>query len=98
MGYIRDTAKQTAAVLPGQNFDFVLLSTHCVDGIDCYLPESKWDRDKVTAYKRYLETVYDSVMDDNLTEYYDKPYRIYSKMQPLYIYISLNHLFYSMHF
>lgn len=22
-------------------------------------------------YKRYLETVYDSIMDDNLTEYYD---------------------------
>lgn len=52
-------------------FDYVLLSTHCVDGIDCYLPESKRDRDKVTSYKRYLETVYESVIDDNLTEYYD---------------------------
>ena len=69
--YIRDTAEQTAEILSGQNFDFVLLSTHCVDGIDCYLPESKRDRDKGTAYKRYLETVFDSVMDDNLTEYYD---------------------------
>jgi len=71
VGYIPDTAKQTAAVLSGQTFDFVLLSAHCVDGIDCYLPESKRDRDKVTAYERYLETVYDSVMDDNLTECYD---------------------------
>ncbi|MBP3611066.1 MAG: histidinol-phosphatase HisJ family protein [Lachnospiraceae bacterium] len=71
VGYIRDTAEQTAEILSGQKFDFVLLSTHCVDGMDCYLPESKRDRDKITAYKRYLETVYDSVMDDNLTEYYD---------------------------
>ena len=61
VGCIRDTAKQTAAVLSRQNFDFILLSTHCVDGIDCYLPELKRDRDKVTAYKRYLEMVYDSV-------------------------------------
>lgn len=71
VGYIRDTAKQTAKVLSGQMFDYVLLSTHCVDGIDCYVPESKRNRDKFTAYKRYLETVYDSVTDDNLTKYYD---------------------------
>ena len=71
VGYIRDTAKQTAEVLAEQNFDYVLLSTHCVDGIDCYVPESKRDRDKITAYKRYLETLYDSVMDDNLIEHYD---------------------------
>lgn len=71
VGYIPDTAEQTAEVLSEQNFDFVLLSTHCVDGLDCGLPESKRGRDKITAYKRYLETVYDSVTDDRLTEYYD---------------------------
>lgn len=71
VGYISDTAKQTAEVLDGQKFDFVLLSTHCADGLDCGLPESKRGRDKITAYKRYLETVYDSVVDDRLTEYYD---------------------------
>jgi len=71
VGYISDTAKQTAEVLSKQNFDYVLLSTHCVDGLDCYLPESKRNRDKMTAYRRYLETVYDSVLDDTLTEYYD---------------------------
>lgn len=71
VGYISDTAQQTAKILSEHNFDFVLLSTHCVDGIDCYLPESKRNRDKITAYKSYLETVYDSVTDDTLTEYYD---------------------------
>ncbi len=70
-GYIPDTAKQTAEVLSEQNFDFVLLSTHCVDGLDCALPESKRGQDKITAYKRYLETVYDSVTDDRLTECFD---------------------------
>lgn len=71
VGYIPETAKRTAEVLAKQDFDYILLSTHCVDGIDCYLPESKRDRDKITAYRRYLETVYDSVTDDNLSEYYD---------------------------
>lgn len=71
VGYISETAKQTAEVLAKQNFDFVLLSTHCVDGLDCGLPESKRGRDKLTAYQRYLETVYASVVDDRLTEYYD---------------------------
>lgn len=71
VGYIPETAEQTAEVLSGQNFDYVLLSTHCVDGLDCGLPESKRGQDKRTAYRRYLETVYDSVTDDRLTEYYD---------------------------
>ena len=71
VGYILDTTKQTAEVLANQSFDYVLLSTHCVDGIDCYLPESKRGRDKMTAYKRYLETLYESVVDRNLLEYYD---------------------------
>lgn len=71
VGYISETAKQTAEVLSGQSFDFVLLSTHCVDGLDCYVPESQRGRDKMTAYGRYLETVYDSVVDDALTEHYD---------------------------
>lgn len=71
VGYISDTAKQTAEVLSEQNFDFVLLSTHCVDGLDCGLPESKRGRDKLTAYQRYLESVYASVTDDRLLGYYD---------------------------
>ena len=70
-GYIPETAKQTAKVLKEQRFDYVLLSTHCVDGMDCGVPESKRGQDKITAYQRYLETVYESVTDDRLTEYYD---------------------------
>lgn len=70
-GYISDTAKQTAEVLAEQKFDFVLLSTHCADGLDCGLPESKRGRDKITAYKSYLETVFDSVTDERLAEHYD---------------------------
>ena len=71
VGYISDTVEQTTEVLAKQNFDYVLLSTHCVDGLDCGLPESKRGQDKITAYKRYLETVYESVADDRITEYYD---------------------------
>ena len=71
VGYIPETAERTAKVLTNQNFDYVLLSTHCVDGLDCGVPESKRGQDKLTAYKRYLETVYASVTDDRLTAYYD---------------------------
>ena len=71
VGYIPDTAEQTAEVLSGQSFDYVLLSTHCVNGMDCGVPESKRGQDKLTAYQRYLETVYESVTDDRLTAYYD---------------------------
>lgn len=71
VGYIPDTAKKTAEVLTNQKFDYVLLSTHCVNGLDCGLPESKRGQDKRTAYQKYLETVYESVTDDRLTEYYD---------------------------
>lgn len=70
-GYIRDTAEMTARVLATQDLDYVLLSTHCVDGMDCYLPEAKRGRDKETAYKRYLETVYESVTDSCLQDAYD---------------------------
>lgn len=70
-GYIPSTATQTAQVLSKQKLDYVILSTHCVDGIDCYLPEFKRDMDKATAYKRYLETLYESVADSALTDYYD---------------------------
>ena len=70
-GYIAETAEETANVLANNDFDYVLLSTHCVDGLDCGLPESKRGQDKITFYKRYLETVYDSVTDDRLTPYYD---------------------------
>ena len=71
VGYIPETAEQTANVLSRQSFDYVLLSTHCVAGMDCGVPESKRGQDKITAYQRYLETVYESVTDDRLTEYYD---------------------------
>lgn len=70
-GYIAETAEETAKVLANNDFDYVLLSTHCVDGLDCGLPESKRGQDKITFYKRYLETVYESVTDDRLTAYYD---------------------------
>ncbi len=71
VGYISDTAIQTAEILKPQEFDYVILSVHCVDGFDCGLPEFKLGREKDMAYKRYLETIYDSVTDDRLTEYYD---------------------------
>lgn len=70
-GYLPHTATQTVQVLSEQKLDYVILSTHCVDGIDCYLPEFKRDMDKATAYRRYLETLYESVADAALTDYYD---------------------------
>ena len=70
-GYINATAKATAEILSKYPFDYVLLSTHCVDGMDCYVPESKRGRDKEIAYKRYLETVYESVSDSALKDSYD---------------------------
>lgn len=70
-GYIPATAKQTAQIISQQKFDYVLLSTHCVDGLDCYLPESKRGRDKTTAYTRYLETLYESIADNTLSDSYD---------------------------
>ena len=71
VGYIKETAEQTAKVLADRELDYVLLSTHCVDGMDCYMPEAKRGRDKETAYKRYLETVYESVTDTHLQDAYD---------------------------
>ncbi len=70
-GYLPSTAKETADILASQPLDYVILSTHCVDGIDCYLPEFKRNMDQATAYKRYLETLYESVADNTLTDYYD---------------------------
>lgn len=70
-GYLPSSAAETAKVLSTQSLDYVILSTHCVDEIDCYLPEFKRNMDKATAYKRYLETLYESVADSTLTDYYD---------------------------
>ncbi len=71
VGYIAGTVEQTIESIKDEAYDYVLLSTHCVDGLDCYLPESKQGRDKVTFYTRYLETLYESVMDVRLLDYYD---------------------------
>ena len=71
VGYIADTVEQTIKAIKEQAFDYVLLSTHCVDGLDCYLPESKRERDKITFFTRYLETLYESVSDERLLDYYD---------------------------
>lgn len=71
VGYISSSAKHTAEILSQEKLDYVLLSTHCVDGLDCYLPESRRGQDKITAYRRYLETLYDSVSDPVLLDHYD---------------------------
>ena len=71
VGYISSSAKHTAEILFQEKLDYVLLSTHCVDGLDCYLPESKRRQDKITAYRRYLETLYASVSDPVLWDCYD---------------------------
>lgn len=71
VGYLSQTAVQTADILSQQKFDYVLLSTHCVDGLDCYVPESKRGKDKMTAYRRYLETLYESISNRVLLEHYD---------------------------
>ncbi|MBE6753563.1 MAG: histidinol-phosphatase HisJ family protein [Ruminococcaceae bacterium] len=70
-GYIPETAAQTKDVLSSANFDYVLLSTHCVGGLDCCVPESTQGGDKPTAYRRYLEAVYESITDESLADCYD---------------------------
>lgn len=71
VGYIPETVPATIDVLNKEDFDYILLSVHCVDGVDCYLPESKRGRDKERAYKRYLEVLYESVSDNRLAQSYD---------------------------
>ena len=71
VGYMESHAVQTVQALEQEAFDFVILSTHCVDGVDCYPPEATRGQSKEVFYTRYLETVYDSVTDARLTDCYD---------------------------
>ena len=71
LGYMGESVEECVEAMSGHLFDYVLLSVHCVDGIDCYYPEATQGRDKQTMYRRYLETVLESVKEKRLLKYYD---------------------------
>lgn len=71
LGYMRETVEESVEAMSGHSFDYVILSVHCVDGIDCYYPEATQGRDKQTMYRRYLETVLESVKEERLLKFYD---------------------------
>lgn len=71
LGYMAESVEQSMEVLAGHSFEYVLLSVHCVDGLDCYFPEATRGRDKQTMYQRYLETVLESVKDKRLLDFYN---------------------------
>lgn len=71
VGYREETAKASREALEGVSFDYMLISTHCVDGLDTYQLVSTGEQDREPMYRRYLETVYASVTDETLRDYYD---------------------------
>lgn len=71
LGYMGESVEECVEAMSGHLFDYVLLSVHCVDGIDCYYPEATQGRDKQTMYRRYLETVLESVQEERLLKFYD---------------------------
>lgn len=71
LGYMRESVEESVNAISGHHFDYVILSVHCVDGVDCYYPEATKGRDKQTMYRRYLETVLESVKEERLQDFYD---------------------------
>ena len=71
LGYMAESVEDSVQALSGHKFDYVILSVHCVDGVDCYYPEATKGRTKEVMYRRYLETVLESVKEDRLLDFYD---------------------------
>lgn len=70
-GYMESHAEQIARAVQQERFDYVILSTHCQDGMDCFRPQEGQLASKEVFYTRYLETVYQSVCDERLTDCWD---------------------------
>lgn len=70
-GYMPETAGETARQIQGQGLDYVLLSTHCVDGVEYYDGTQAVQLDREAIYRRYLELVYESVIDSRTQDCYD---------------------------
>ena len=49
--------KKTMSVVNGYNFDFVLASVHCIDGIDPYVKGFYDGKSKQSIYERYLQEI-----------------------------------------
>lgn len=60
-GYKAETANETAMVLSGLEFDYIINSVHEVGGKDPYFPEFFEDKTRTEAYGAYLEAVYESL-------------------------------------
>ncbi|MDL2253902.1 histidinol-phosphatase HisJ family protein [Ruminococcaceae bacterium OttesenSCG-928-I18] len=70
-GYLPQTAEKTAEVISKQKLDYVILSTHVVNGVDCVYPEIASQNDQMELYRDYLKAVYDSVTDPHIQDFYD---------------------------
>lgn len=44
------------------NFDLVIGSIHLIDNLDIYYPEFFADRDKISTYKKYFETMKENIL------------------------------------
>ena len=60
-GYAASAQQETARLLGGMKLDYVINSVHVVDGQDPYYPEFFENKSREGAYRRYLETVYESL-------------------------------------
>lgn len=61
LGYSKKAQKDYFEKLHFEDFDYIINSTHTVDGNDCYFKPYFKGKDKNTAYSRYFEKVYRSL-------------------------------------
>lgn len=64
LGLQPHTTAQNLAVTQKYPLDFVIGSSHCVDGIDIYYPKFFEGQKEEAAYHRYFESILDNVRSD----------------------------------
>ncbi|MBQ2713066.1 MAG: histidinol-phosphatase HisJ family protein [Clostridia bacterium] len=60
-GYHKDACAYYTRKIAEHSFDYIINSTHVTDGKDCYFQEYFRGKSRETAYKRYFETVLESL-------------------------------------
>ena len=64
LGLQPHVAAHNKQLLEENRFDFVIGSSHCVDGIDIYYPKFFEGQREEAAYHRYFESILDNVRSD----------------------------------
>ncbi len=54
-GFVTSTFDEADKIISSNDFDFVIASTHAIDGIDLYFNSEYYKRDKINAYNYYFE-------------------------------------------